>query len=151
MKIQATISGFQGAPCTIIGSLEPNGVLVLVKEIKFREDRAGKDFALISNLNLPSLDMRFEDAMLSQAIRTYYTRKSQMTLEVMKELQRFLPDHKIQLETVDEHGRRYRLADDISNGQMAILAAIQLAENQGKFAATTAMINELTDFMVTSI
>lgn len=153
MKIQSTIAGFAGQPTTIIGSLdERTGVLVMVKEVKFREERIDETFALVSNLNLPELDFRFGDDHLGSAIRTYFTRRAQTTIDIMQELQRHLPDNKIESDAVDEGGRRYRIHPEIMNGQIAILAAVALCEKQDPFNAAMQMQEELIDFYrVTSI
>lgn len=146
MKIQCTIAGFSGQPSTIIGNLDENtGVLVMVKEVTYREERIAPDFALVSNLDLKELDFRFDDKHLSDAIRSFYTRKAQMTLDIMTGLQRYDPESRIEREAVDESGRRYRVAPDIQNGQVAILAAVSLVEHSGNFSAAKEMADELID------
>lgn len=147
MKIQATIGGFHGEPCTMISLLdERTGIIVISKTIKYRENRYAPDFALVSNLDLPELDMSFTDELLRDSIRSYFTRKAQLTLDVLTEVRRYEPDNCIERDTVDEGGRRYRINADINNGQVAILATIALVESQSSFAAAVDMANELADF-----
>lgn len=155
MNIQVSIGGFAAQATTIIGQLnERTGVLVLVKEVKYRETRIPQKseqdpvFALVSNLDLPDLDFRFEDTHVRDAIRSYFTRKSQMTLDIVPDqgLQRHMPDMKIEMEKVDEGGRRYRVAPDITNGQIAILAAVAFVDRQQALPAAISMADELADF-----
>lgn len=147
MKIQSTIAGFAGEPCTLVGSLDDRtGVLVIVKQIRYREERIDPSFALVTNLDLPELDLHFRDDHLSETIRVYYTRKAQMTMDLLPEVRRYEPDNKIEQESVDEGGRRYRIAPDIQNGQIAVLAAVALVQAQTGFKAAVEMADELSDF-----
>lgn len=99
MKIQATIAGFAGQPITLVAVLdEHTGVLVVAKEVKYREERIAPDFALISNLDLPDLDFSYTDALMRDSIRAYYTRKAQQMLDLNGDLQRHEPDARIELD-----------------------------------------------------
>lgn len=147
MKIQATIGGFAGEPCTMIALLdERTGVLVIAKTVKYREERIAPDYSLVSNLALPDMDLTFEDKNLRDTIRAYYTRKAQLTLDLLPEVKRYEPDNRIEQDAVDEGGRRYRIAPDIQNGQVAVLAIVGLVESQSAFAAAVEMADELADF-----
>lgn len=146
MKIQATIAGFQGEAVSLLANLDENtGVLVIVKTVKYREARAASDVALVSNLDLPDLDYRFTDKELRESIRAYYTRKAQLTLDLMNDVRRYEPDNKIQMESVDEGGRRYQVAPDINNGQVAVLAIIAMVETQSGFKAAMEASEDLID------
>lgn len=147
MKIQSTIAGFAGQPVSLVASLDKKtGVIVVVKEIKFREERAKEDFVLVSNLDLPSLDLRFSDDLIRDSIRAYFTRKAQITLDLHDAVKRFAPDQKIEQDAVDEGGRRYRLSPDIQNGQVAILAIVALVEHQSGFSPAVNFANEMAEF-----
>lgn len=147
MKIQTTIAGFKGEPKTLIGNLdERTGVLVMVKEVKHRESRIAPDMALVSNLALADLDFTFKDEHIRDTIRAYYTRKAQLTLDVMNEIRSCEPDNMIEQDAVDEGGRRYRISPDITNGQIAVLAAVAFVEHQTGFSAAISVANELAEF-----
>lgn len=147
MKIQASIAGFTGQPTTLIANLDDStGVLVIVKELKYREERAATDVALISNLDLPDLDMRFSDENLQTAIRSFFTRTAQHTLDVMTEAQRHNPATQIERGEVDESGQRYRIASTVTNGQMAVLAIVHMVEKSASFRSAVNMQDELADF-----
>lgn len=147
MKIQATIAGFAGQPITLVAVLdEHTGVLVVAKEVKYREERIAPDFALISNLDLPDLDFSYTDALMRDSIRAYYTRKAQQMLDLNGDLQRHEPDARIELEKVDESGRHYRIAGDIQNGQVAVLGLVAFVESQGGIQAAIEAADELADF-----
>lgn len=144
--IQSTISGYSGTAVTLMSVLDENtGILVVAKSIEFREDRSDEAAALISNLDLPDLDKRFTDDMLRDAIRSYFTRSAQGTISILDQLNRFRPDNQIEKESVDERGQKYRLNADISNGQVAVLAAVAMADLQRGSSAAIAFMDELAD------
>jgi len=129
-----------------------SGVLLAQKTIKYREERAIQDMALVTNMDLPDLDYRFLDRHLSEAIRSYFTRAGQGLLDIHKDLGRYDPKDKIEMDGVDEGGRRYRIHDEIDNGQMAILMAISFVDSQKTVSAAIDSMNELADFYtITSI
>lgn len=146
-KIQVSIAGFQGQATTIIGAYnEDKGVLVIAKEVKYREERVADDFAVVANVELPVCDFTFTDKHLRDAIRAYYSRKAQGTLDLPQELLRYEPDNAIELQGVDEGGRRYQLRQEITNGQIAILAAVAFVESQKPIQAAISAAHELEDF-----
>ena len=147
MRLQATIAGFSGQGQTLIGVLdEKSGVLVVAKAIKFREDKAKDDFCLVSNLNLPAVDWQFTDEHLRDAIKGYYQRVAQGLLIIEEPVRRFQPDNRIERDTVDIHGQKYRISPDIDNGQVGILALCYYCNRQDGMNAAMEAANELTDF-----
>lgn len=153
MRIITIISGFQGSAVTIASVFdEKTGVLVVAKQIGYREDRPKPDMALVSNLDLQSCDFQFTDKHLRDAIRSYFTRRSQGMLDIDSSLARYLPDNRIEQDGVDESGRKYRIAPEIENGQIAVLATVAFIEAQKPISAAIDMANELSDFYrITSI
>lgn len=152
MRIQATISGFTGEAVTLLSVLhEDTGVLVIAKKVRFREERieapeGEPQFAVVTNLDLPDMDMRFTDAHLRNAIRDYFTRRAQGTLDMAEGVRQFEPDQRIEQDGVDENGRRYRISSDISNAQIAVLATVAFISNQGGIRAVTSAMDELAEF-----
>lgn len=147
MKIQSTIAGFKGERKTVLGNLdERTGVIVMAREVKYTEKRMAPDIAVVSNLDLEDIDFRFTDKHIGEAIRVYYTRKAQLTLDVLNEIQNFDPGNMIEPDAVDEGGRRYRISPDITNGQMSVLAAVAFVEHQAGFKAAVSMADEIADF-----
>lgn len=115
LKIQIVIAGYGGEPVTLVASLDNNGILVVVKDIAYREEKVSHEFSLVSNLDLPQTDFRFDDKDLRNTIRSYFTRIAQETLILNNPVARFRPDNKIERDTVDERGQRYRIAPDINS------------------------------------
>lgn len=147
VKLQATIAGYAGNPATLVGMFDDEtGVLVVAKQIKYRETRAGDDFVLVSNLELPSVDVRFGDADLKEAIQCYFTMRSQGVLDIVDELQRYQPDNRIESDAIDAQGRKYRISSEIDNGQLAVLALVCALNAQRPIRSAMSAADELADF-----
>jgi len=129
MRIQICVVGFALQPITLIAVLdEKTGVLVIAKEVPYTEERIKEDFAVVSSSDLPDSDFVFKDEHLREAIRTYFDWGGSELVTVDELLGRHLPDNKIEQEGIDERGRKYRLGDGITNGQVAVLAAVAFAQ-----------------------
>ncbi len=146
MKIQATIAGFKGAATTLIGLQdERTGVLVVYKEVKYREERIDPDFAVVSNLDLADMDFIFTDKLLGEAIRAFYTRRAQQTMKLESDVERYNPDNQIDSDSVTESGRNYRISGEIHNGQMAVLAMVAFFEQQKPITVAFEEMKDLTE------
>lgn len=145
MKIIVSISGFKG-PNTSLACLydEETGVLVVAKQINYREDKPDDTFSMVSNLDLPSVDFKFKEEHMSNAIRSYFTAIAQGTLDVDKALARYQPDNRIEEDRIDESGRKYRVSPDIDNGQMAVLAVVAYID---RLRGVTAALEGARDIM----
>ena len=146
MNIQVSIAGFADQPCTLIGVLdEQTGVLVIAKSIPFRENRADESMAFIANIDTKDLDWRFSDDHLRAGIGRYFARKDQDLLAIQDSVTRFIPDSRLEMDGVDEKGRNYRIASDITNGQIAVLAMVAYADRQTTMADCQSFCEQLSD------
>lgn len=150
MLILCTIGGFQGQPVTLAGSYE-DGLLIVAKQLKYREDKPSPEFAMVSNLDLPDIDYRFTDAHFADAIRAYYAWRAQQNLDLVDALSRYSPDNRIESDRVDETGRKYRINPDIDNGQIAVLAMVSYAQRQSGIGSAVDMAKEFADFAIYTI
>lgn len=147
MKLQVSIAGYAGNPVTLVGIYDDdNGVLVIAKQVAYREGKAGEDFALVSNLDLAETDYKFVEDDLKTAIQSYFTMKAQGMVDIVEGLQRFQPDNRIESDAIDAAGRKYRISPDIDCGQIGVLAMVcYVAKQRGIFSAIDAA-KELADF-----
>ncbi|SER35668.1 MULTISPECIES: hypothetical protein [Pseudomonas] len=142
-KIQVSIGGYQGRPVTLLCALDDStNVLTIAAESPILTERK-EGFAVVTNQDTDSFDMKFTDDLIRDAITSYYARSSQETLAVLDALARFSPDNAITKDSFDERGPRYRISPDIQNGQLAILAACAFADRQQPMNAITSMASEL--------
>lgn len=133
MKFAVSISGYgqSGAkPVTLLCALdEPTGVLVVGKEVAFKEGRL-EGFSLVTNVDLAQRDFFFTVDHLRDAIRDFYAKHGQGLLAIDDEVARYSPESQIELDGIDERGPKYRLSADIGNGHVAILAAVAFVTTQ---------------------
>ncbi|APQ14646.1 hypothetical protein BJP27_24035 (plasmid) [Pseudomonas oryzihabitans] len=141
-RFHVSISGYEGSPTTLICALKTDSnILVVAKEEALRETRR-EGYGLVTNLHLPASDWLFTDDHIRQAINTYMLRSTQGTLDILEALGRHEPRNSIIKDGFDENGPRYRIAADITNGQLAVLAACGFADKQASFAAALGLADD---------
>ena len=141
-----SVTGLEGPAISITCALERDtNVLVIVAEEKpFREERK-EGFALVTNVDLPAHDWRFTDNDARDAITSYFARSTQGTLDLLKDVKHLDPQAAIFRESYDENGPRYKIAPDISNGRLAILAACIYADRQRNVGACLSMTDDILE------
>jgi hypothetical protein len=146
MKIIASIAGFTGSPTTLAAFFDSEtNVIAVAKQIEFREERP-EGYGMVTNLDLDAVDFKFTDKVMQDAIRSYYTRKAQGTLDIVDALQRFHPDNRIEQDEIGETGRRFRISPDIDNGQIAVLAICAFVDTQSSIRGALDAMNDLNEF-----
>lgn len=131
MRIQTSVSGFGGRPVTLLSIYDEGaGTLTIAKAVDYREAKIAPDMAVVSNVDLPERDAHFTDDQLRDSIRAYFAMSATDYLILDDSLARFRPDNRIEQDKVDESGRKYRVAPEIDNGQIAVLATVWFAESQ---------------------
>jgi hypothetical protein len=124
---------------------EDTGVFFVAKQVRYREDRAAPNALLISNMDLPEVDHRFTDENFRDAVGSYFELLAMRVLDIDPDLQRYKPDNKIEVDRVDETGKKYRIAPDIDNGQVAIMAIAACAVKQRAFSAAIEVYDGLAE------
>lgn len=152
VKFQVSIAGYNGPAttlnCVIIAA---ENVLVIAEEHPLEETRRD-GFGMVSNLDLAAVDYRFTDQHMRDAINSFFVRDSQQTLDLVEKLARHAPHNAITKDGYDERGPRYRIAPDISNGQMAVLAACSFADVQSPVSKALSMMGDIAAlYQLTSI
>lgn len=136
-KIQASISGFSNRPCTVYALYDrDNQILVINKEADYRAGRF-QDCALVSNSNLEDRDALFELDFLNESISSFFEMVNEDKLTIQDGASRCVPSNKIERDGVNENGKHiYRVADEISNGQIAVLAIVWYVSQSNSIATT---------------
>lgn len=144
VKFQVSIAGYNGPATTLHGVIVvADNVLVLASEHPLEEARRD-GFGMITNIDLASVDYRFTDQLMREAIISYFVRQSQQTLDIVDKLARHAPGNSITNDGYDERGPRYRISPDITNGQIAVLAACAFADVQSPVAKAISMMDDIT-------
>lgn len=141
-----SVTGLEGPAITITCALvrDTNVLVIAAEEKPFREARK-EGYALVTNLDLPAHDWRFTDNDAREAITSYFARSTQGTLDLVDKVKYLDPQAAIFRESYDENGPRYKIAPDISNGRLAILAACIYADRQRNVGACQSMTDNILE------
>jgi hypothetical protein len=133
--MQAEIGGYFGKSVNLIAALDPDSGLVIVsKELTLGERVPGAPF--VTNDPRSERDRLFTEDRFSDAIRHYFRAISTGLLELTPAVPKHDPKHKIETDSMNENGARYRLHPDTSNGNVAVLAIME-ASNLSRSAMGT--------------
>jgi len=128
--IQSSITGFSGKPSTVLfGYDEETNVLMAHSMAELKRARIDKCF-IITNMEAIDNDLLFTPAMLKEAIHAYFFLTNSLSADdstarfiLSKKAVRCDPSNSIEKDGFDENGDKYRMNDDITNAQIAVLAA----------------------------
>lgn len=129
IAIQASFVGYAGLPCTLFSAYDQSRrILLVAKEAKFRTDRF-EQCIVLSNDNAVTWDRAFTDDDIMPAITAFYALRNGVSddgstprLAFSDKAQRANPEGAIDRDGVDLSGPRYRIADGVTNMQIAALA-----------------------------
>lgn len=148
VHIQAEISGYQGPAVNLLGALDTDSGLLIVARTLPLGDRAPE--ALVSS-NDPRTDGRdtlFDEDRLQDAIHNFFRAKSTGMVELLPAVNRYDPSNRIENNGIDEHGTKYRLHPDITNGDIAVLAMIDAAHRAYGTEAVADFASEMADLFM---
>lgn len=156
LKIQTTISGFKGKPVTLFSAYDDEtDLLIITKADPYTAER--KDGCVIlTNCDVIDYDKLFNDQNdLMKAIRAYFSLKNGVAsdgkrsrLKIIDNVRQHDPVDAIEQDGMDANGVKYRLADGVTCGHVAVLytclhvqgqsaieGAIQFADAWNRFRA----------------
>lgn len=153
MKIMVTIGGYgaSGAEPVTLAAVKNNalGTLVVLKEITYREI-PDEGFAFVTNLRLKNYDCLFKEEHLADAITAYKEAEGMSTIILEDDVVRWRP--RIESDGVDTQGQKYRLAADIGNAEVAILALAHFMSRQRGIESLGRMSDDIARlYQITSI
>ena len=141
--IQAEINGYGGPAVNLLGVLDAQtGFIIISQELKIGVRVPGALFTT-NDARAPGRDRHFVEDLFSSSIRTFFRATSMQMLEIMPKVSKHDPTRKIEAAGVDEHGTKYRLAPDIPNGCVAVLALVDAAESSRAAADGNSMAEEI--------
>jgi hypothetical protein len=148
IRIQAEITGYGGPAANLLGALDSeSGLLIVAKELDMGERQPD---ALVAS-NDPRSERRdrlFTEADLQDAIRLYFRATSTGMIELLANVAKHEVAHRIQKSGINENGTRYELSPEITNGSVAVLALVLLADNAYKAQSATDFSSELAEFFL---
>lgn len=151
IRLQATVGGMaaaSGEVFTLLGELDqPSGVLLIDAAVKIppgaKERRYEGCAAVSNNPASQERDILFTEADLRDAINAYFDFVGRGLLDLDEAVGRFNPTSAIENDGLDERGRKYRLAADMTNGKLAVIVMCWFALRQ---AAISQQIDAFKDY-----
>lgn len=149
--LQCSVSGYSGAAVTLLGAMDAGTGAVLVTADKKDGDaytplRKKPQFAFVANSTAAQgRDVLFTDEHLRDAIHTYFDFKARGLVRLDNSVAKHNADTRIEPDGVDERGRKYRLAEDITCGQVAVLVLCWFARRQQQVIGTVDAFEDIFD------
>lgn len=149
IRIQAEINGYAGKAVNLLGALDlDSGLLIISKDLPAGE-RSEEALIIANDPRCQHRDTLFDEELLQDAIRLYFRAKSTGMVELLPAIAKHDPAHKIENDGVGENGTKYRLAADISNGHIGVLALLLQAENANKGNEVASFSQDLAELFMT--
>lgn len=153
-KLQANIEGYLGRPVSLFGVIDTDtGVLTVVKSSLFRQGRK-TDCVFINNSHRADCDFAFDETKFKDAITSYYSLKGGMAadeqtplLMIGSKVGASDPKSAIELDGISDTGMDYRIASDITNLQVAVLAMCLYTHQSVVVDDCINMFDEITKIM----
>lgn len=159
VKLQVYIGGMAkqgGGAEMLLGVLDVSlGVLLIDRAATSpagEPEQRRKDHVLCSNN--PACDDRdalFRESDMRQAVDDYMRFSGRGLLALDGKVERHNPATKIEPDGLDERGRKYRFAPDISDGQVAVIAMCWLAARQQTIVGAQSHFDDLIDTDVVTV
>lgn len=144
MRIMVSIGGYGGAgalPITLAAVRDDaTGIMSVSREINFRE-AADAGYAFVTNLKMPNHDCFFTETHLQAAILAYQEGLGMTTFVVADGVAKHRP--RIETDGIDPKGQKYRLAADLTNGEMAVLALAYFQSRQRSIGSLTGQMDRM--------
>jgi hypothetical protein len=146
--IQAQITGYDGRAVNLLGALDTDTGYIMVHE-ELRANERNETAIFVTNDPRAERDSLFTEEKLQEAIRLFFRAKASDLLELDESLSKHDPSHKIENDGVDERGSKYRLAPEITNGNVAVLAIMSAANGSYNAQAATDFSGEMAEMFLT--
>jgi len=145
VPIQASISGYLNAPCTLFSAFDhDSGSLIFSALTDLRKERR-KGCFFLTNIHKIDRDGWFDEPDLPEAIRAYARLGREGRVHFSEKAQRASPVSVVESDGMDERGMKYRIANEVSNAHVAVLATcLYVAKTLGK---PEAVMDAANDFM----
>lgn len=148
IRIQAEITAFSGQACNLIAALDAeSGLLIVSKELPLGQ-RAPDVLVTTNNPRADGRDRLFDESKFQNSIRLYFRATAMGMLELLPAVTKYDPAHRIENTGVGEHGAKYTLHPEISNGAVAVLALMDAADVAMNAEGGSEMSREIRDMFL---
>lgn len=148
--MRVNIVGYAGAPATLFCAFDSEtDTLAVIKESPEYEAGPRDGFLKISSQDRDlSHDALFTEADTRSAINAFFELEALKLISISPGVQRCNPANKIERDGMDEGGMKYRISPDITNAQVAVLAAAHYAGAQRGNAAALDFMDAMKLFSI---
>jgi hypothetical protein len=127
-KIQATISGYSGRPCSLLSIYDKEHRIIVISKIAPYRDKPVDGASVITNVPNIQRDAFFAESDMKEAIQHFKTLHGMVSEDGEPGLifddgvGRADPTSSIESDGIDTSGEKFRIASSVSNEQVAVLA-----------------------------
>lgn len=147
VPMRVNVAGFKGEPLSMFGAYDPASDMLLIREPRALEAIARPKFLHVTNIpGQPVCDTFVDESQISDAITSFFMLQTQGLIKLDTKAVRFDPANKIERDGMDDSGIKYRIAPDISNGQLAVILAAYAATRQRGVNAALEDAEDLMSF-----
>lgn len=142
--IRANIAGYGGNAVSIYCAYDTDSDILAVSREGEYEDSDRPSFLKISNQNRDkAFDALFTEELTRSAINAFFELDALKLLAISPKAQRCNPLNKIERDGMDEGGMKYRISPDVTNAQVAVLAASWYVNTQRGVSAVREFAEEM--------
>lgn len=157
IRLQATIGSFgAGGSVCVFGEVDVVTGTLLIDATRIvrpgePERRHEGCAAVTNNASADDSDAVFTEDDLRDAISDYYDTLGRGLLALDQSCAALNPETKIEPDGLDDRGRKYRIAQDMTNGQVAVLVLCWFARRQAATMAQLAAFDDFSDVAITTV
>lgn len=151
VKIQATISGYSGMPCSLLSAYyRDSGILVIVKIHAYSSEPI-KDSSVITNVPRISRSAFFAESDMKKAIQAFKTLSGKIAEDGTRGIEfaagagRTNPSSILESNGIDVSGEKFKIAPEVTNEQVAVLATCCFVEHIEAADMGIGLIDDIND------
>lgn len=143
--MRINIAGYADRPASVFAAYDPNSdVLAIARLAKEYEGGPRDGFLKITNQQRDdAYDAIYTEEETRDSILAFFDMENLGLLTLKGDALRINPANKIERDGMDESGLKFRFAPDISNAQVAVLAAALYGDRQRKIAQTASFAEQM--------
>ena len=143
IKIRVNVAGYAGQAVSVFCAYDPaTGVLLVARSADYEGGDRDGFLKVTTSASDSAHDMLVLPDQTKAAIEAYFDLQTMGLLTLGDAAQRFNPSSKIERDGLDESGPKYRVAPDITSGQVAVLLACMVARQQRAHAVAADSFKE---------
>jgi hypothetical protein len=143
--MRVNIAGYADKPATVFAAYDPATDMLAISRVGKEYEPGPRDgFLKITNQERDeSYDGVYTEEETFESIQAFFAMENLGLLSLKNDVQRYNPAHKIERDGMNESGLKYRFAIDITNAQVAVIAACLYANRQRSVAQASSFAEDM--------